>query len=229
MKYKIWREYYGESGKYLQEHKDFLTASKTKTDCDFIVKVLNLKKSDKIIDLACGDGRITVELAKRGFNIEGLDFSQSLLRIARKKAEENNVSINFYYQDLDNLSLKHKYNKAFIFFSHFGILDPEKVFKNINQILERKGKFLLDCDNLFRLVTFLLRTKNRKRYSFDPIELKLYDNEQNYAPERYYFYLEIAEMMLKNGIRPIKNYGDYEGGEYSISSPRMIIIGEKTR
>ena len=228
MKYKSWKKYYKEGGEYLQEHKDFLTTSKTKTDCDFIIKALNLKKSDKIIDLACGDGRITVELAKRGFNIEGLDFSQGLLRIARKKAEENNVSINFHHQDLHSLSLKRKYNKAFIFFSHFGILDPDKIFRKINQILEKKGKFLLDCDNLFRLVTFLLRTKN-KRFSFDPVELKLYDNEQNYAPEKYYFYLEIAEMIHKCGVRPIKIYGDYGGGEYSISSPRMIVVGEKNK
>lgn len=228
MKHKIWEKYYGEDGQYLQEHKGFLTVSNTKTHCDFIIKILDLKKADKIIDLACGEGRITIGLAKRGFKVEGLDFSRSLLRIARKEAEENNLPIDFHLQDLHSLGLKHKYNKAFIFFSHFGILEPEKVFREINQILVGKGKFLLDCDNLFRLVTFLLRTR-KKRFFFDPAELKLHDNKMDCAPERYYFYPEIAEMLLKNGIKPIKTYGDYECGEYSISSPRMIIIGEKAR
>lgn len=226
MKYKNWEKYYGESGKYLQEHQDFLTAANTKAHCDFIVKALDLKKADKIIDLACGEGRITIELAKRGFKMEGLDFSKSLLEIARKKAKEHNLSINFHHQDLHSMNLERKYDKAFIFFSHFGILDPEKVFRKINQILVKKGQFLLDCDNLFRLVAFLLRTKKR-RFFFDPAELKLYDNKIDCDPERYYFYPEIAEMMLKCGIEPVKTYGNYKSGKYLISSPRMIIIGKK--
>jgi len=231
MKYKNWRKYYEQADEYLREHKDFSSPAKTKIHTNFIIKALELKKSDRIIDLGCGDGRITIELAKRGFDVEGLDFSRNLLRIAERKAKENSLSINFYHQDLHLLDLKHKYNKAFLFFSHFGILDPKKVFKDINQILTIEGKFLLDCDNLFRLVTFLLRTKNEK-YFFNAVDLKLYDNKPNGTsepPERYYFYSEVAEMMIESGIRPIKVYGDYQGKDYLTSSPRMIIVGGKRK
>lgn len=228
MKDRSWKKYYGENGRYLQEHQDFLSVSKTKSHGDFIIKALALKKTDKIIDLACGEGRITIELARRGFNVEGVDFSKSLLQVAKKKAEENDLSIRFYLQDLHHLSLKSKYDKAFLFFSHLGILDPKRVFEKINQVLVRQGKFLLDSDNLFRLITFLLQTKD-KNYFFDPTDLKLYDQKSNLAPERYYFHPEAAEMMFKSGFKPIKSYGDYKSGEYLISSPRMIIIGKKVR
>lgn len=231
MKHKNWKKYYEQADEYLREHKDFFSPAKTKAHTNFIIKALNLKKSDRIIDLGCGDGRITVGLAKKGFDVEGLDFSKNLLRMAKRKAKKNGLSINFYHQDLHHLDLKHKYNKTFLFFSHFGILNPEKVFKNIGQILAIKGRFLLDCDNLFRLVAFLLRTKN-ERYFFNTIDLRLYDNKQDdipESPERYYFYSEVTKLMLKNGIRPIKVYGDYHCREYLISSPRMIIVGEKEK
>jgi cyclopropane fatty-acyl-phospholipid synthase-like methyltransferase len=48
-------------------------AAKAPAECDFIVKALDLKPGDRILDLCCGQGRHSVELARRGFQVTGAE------------------------------------------------------------------------------------------------------------------------------------------------------------
>ena len=105
-------------------------------------------------------------------------------------------------------------------------MKPGRVFKQVSRILKLDGKFLLDCDNLFRLIGFLLQDKSG-RFSFDPVQFELFEGGKEESRERYYTCPETVDLLLKNKIRPTKIYGDYQRGQYQISSPRMIIIGEK--
>ena len=54
-------------------------------ECDFIEKEINFNKSLKILDVGCGTGRHAIELSKRGYNITGIDLSESQLKRAREK------------------------------------------------------------------------------------------------------------------------------------------------
>ena len=57
-------------------------------ECDFIEKELDFNKELEIIDIGCGTGRHSIELAKRGYSITGIDLSESLLQKAREKAKQ---------------------------------------------------------------------------------------------------------------------------------------------
>ena len=57
----------------------------TKNEIDLFIKILSLSKQDRILDLCCGHGRHSIELAGRGYmNVEGLDRSHYLIQKARK-------------------------------------------------------------------------------------------------------------------------------------------------
>ena len=100
------KQYYSSKGHYLKEHKKYFSRRQLEKDVDFLIDALKLKKTDRILDLACGHGRHTIELKKRGLNIEGLDFSSHLLKIAEEQAKQENLKINFYKQDIHKINLQ---------------------------------------------------------------------------------------------------------------------------
>src|SRR3989339_1744861 len=99
------RKYYGSKGRYLKEHKDYFSAEQLSQDADFLISILNLKKKDKILDLACGHARHTIELKKRGFDVDGLDYSDHLLKKAENFAKHKQAQINFFKQDIHSINI----------------------------------------------------------------------------------------------------------------------------
>ena len=73
---------------------------KTHAEVDFLVAALELSEGDRVLDLACGIGRHTVELAIRGFDATGLDFNGAALALAQKAASEHGVSPRFVCRDM---------------------------------------------------------------------------------------------------------------------------------
>jgi SAM-dependent methyltransferase len=63
-------------------------------------------KSGTVLDLCCGNGRISVFMAKRGFKAVGVDISRALLEDARRKAEENEVAERVSFLEGDVRRLK---------------------------------------------------------------------------------------------------------------------------
>lgn len=221
------KRYYGSRGSYLEEHKEYFSQEQLQKDIDFLIKALKLKKGDKILDVACGNGRHAIELKKRGYNIEGLDFSSYLIGVAKKQAKQENLEMNFYKQDIHKINLNKKYNKIFLFFSEFGMFDSDKVLKNIAKIMEKNGLFLLDCDNIFRVVGYL-REHPESPYKFDFIKMELRTSgEHGYRGVKYYTLPELKRIFNNNSLFVSSIYGSYDMEKLSINSKRIIIIGKK--
>lgn len=84
----------------------------TKGECDFIEKESGFDKSLKILDVGCGTGRHAIELTKRGYNVTGIDLSDSLLKRAKQKAAEQNLQIDFQKHDARNLPFNNEFDMA---------------------------------------------------------------------------------------------------------------------
>ncbi|MEA2089060.1 MAG: methyltransferase domain-containing protein [Patescibacteria group bacterium] len=222
------KKYYSSRGKYLKEHKNYFSEEQLQKDVNFLIDVLNLKKKDKILDLACGHGRHTIELKKRGFDIDGLDFSGHLLNVAKEKSKQERLQINFYNQDIHNINLKVKYDKIFLFFSEFGLFDANKVLKNVSKILKINGLFLLDCDNVFRLIQYLIKHP-KAPYNFDFNNMELKEKQKNSPNIRYYVVPELKNFFQNNGFKVIIAYGDYKKNGLDINSKRIILVGKKIK
>lgn len=222
------KEYYDVKGPYLQEHKDYFSKKQLKKEVDFLVDVLSLSKKDKILDLACGHGRHTIELKKRGYNVGGLDFSGHLLKLAEENAKRENLQINFYKQDIHNFNLKIKYNKIFLFFSEFGLFDAGRSIKNVSRILKRGGLFLLDCDNTFRLIQYLIKhPKTPYKFDFEKMEFK--EKKNNSQGIKYYTVPGLRELFINNKLNIISVYGNYEKEKLDFDSGRIVVIGKKIK
>lgn len=225
MSLKNIKSYYGSKGEYLNEHADYFTDEQLEIDIKFISSVLKLNKKDTILDIACGNGRHTIALAKKSYNVSGVDFSSFLLNEARKLTKQADLNVNFYNCDIHKLKLPQKYDKAFLFFSEFGIFDGQKALQNISKYLKRGGLFLLDIDNIFRLVKYL-QNHSESKYKFDFTKMELFEDKVKQTM-RYYTVTELNQMFLKNKLKIVNVYGDYRKKKLGPNSRRIILVAKK--
>jgi ubiquinone/menaquinone biosynthesis C-methylase UbiE len=119
----------------------------TKKELSYLVKILN--KKDKILDLACGYGRFTIPLAKKGYDIEGIDITPSFIKRAKKDAKKEKVNINFKVGDMRKLPYKdNSFNKIICMWSAFIELanrrDQLKAVKEMKRVLIPGGFAFID-------------------------------------------------------------------------------------
>lgn len=120
-------------------------------DLDFYKRWLPATKNARILELCCGTGRLTLPIAKDGYNITGVDITASMLAQAKTKASEAKLNIDFIEADIRNLTLPEQYDLIFIPFNSIHHLYTNKdlfeAFRVVKQHLKEGGLFLFDCFN----------------------------------------------------------------------------------
>jgi len=92
-----WRTWFGPA--YLSLYDDYL-AERTPIEVDRLEVLLALRPPARILDLACGQGRHTIELARRGYQVTGVDLSTYLLDVAAARARAAKVTMRFVHGDM---------------------------------------------------------------------------------------------------------------------------------
>jgi SAM-dependent methyltransferase len=128
----------------------------TKAEIPFLLKILKLTKGDKILDIGCGTGRHSIELAKRGYQMTGIDQSSGMLAQATRNAEQAKVKLNLIQADATDFKLSTRFDAAICLCEGaFGLLgkddDPVwrdiKVLTNIKRSLKPGSKLVLTALN----------------------------------------------------------------------------------
>jgi D-alanine-D-alanine ligase len=86
---------------YLETDGDVIENDRnTAEEVDLLIRTVGLERNDRILDLCCGQGRHSLELARRGFpHVTGLDRSRYLIRLARKRAKQRSLQVSFHEGD----------------------------------------------------------------------------------------------------------------------------------
>lgn len=122
----------------------------TRIEVDRVLAAARLPKSARILDLCCGQGRHTLELAHRGFlGVSGLDRSRYLIRLARRRARERALQVRFHEGDARKISPRFKDLDAVLLLGNsFGYFDREEddlgVLTGILEALASEGRLVLD-------------------------------------------------------------------------------------
>jgi len=133
----------------------------TTAEAEFLIQNLNCEVGAHVLDVPCGNGRLTFELANRGYRVTGVDIAEEFIEEARsRKAELINppanaggsdlsasISVKFILGDMRNIEGLGVYDGAFCFGNSFGFLeyaDMEKFLAGVARALKPGARFLVN-------------------------------------------------------------------------------------
>ena len=121
-------------------------------ECDFIEQEIGFNKSVRILDIGCGTGRHSIELSKRGYQVTGIDLSDSQLVRAREKAEKQGQNIDFLKHDARNLPFENEFNLVIMLCEGaFSLMETDEmnyeILKNTVKSLKEHGKIIFTTLN----------------------------------------------------------------------------------
>ena len=244
-----WKDFFDEH--YIELYNDKLLTERTQKEVNFLKSVfIQSSKFSKILDLACGQGRHTVELAAMGYDVTGLDYSNDLLALARFRAEVNKVSVHLVKSDMRSIPFKHaEFDGVISMFSSFGYFekeeDNEKVIAEVARVLKKQGVFVLDL----RSLNFLQKHPSSKSTDINSLGIEIqsktfFNIQTNYWDAvmiwkrgnmkgkkvyrmRIYSKKEITELLMRNGLVVKQIIGSFTGTQYTNKSNRMIVVATK--
>jgi SAM-dependent methyltransferase len=120
---------------------------RTLAECDRIERILALAKGARVLDIPCGIGRHSVELAKRGYRMTGVDFQGDFIEEAKESAASAGVGPEFVVSDMRNFSSPEPFDAAFCYFGSFGYFseeDDRRFLHGVAGSLRPGGAFLLE-------------------------------------------------------------------------------------
>lgn len=131
----------------LADYYDYIVQAHTNTkkEVDFLDKLFREKKVSKILDIACGTGRHCIGLAKLGYDVSGVDISEEMIRVAKKKSEERGVTVSFFTDDVRNLSFNGDFDAVICMWATFYYLPQPLTIEKVSKALKMGGVFVLDC------------------------------------------------------------------------------------
>ncbi len=233
----FWEEY--RSVLFPQERLD-----KTSEQVGRFEELLELEEGDMILDQACGIGRHSLELARRGYEVTGLDLSKSYMKEASEKAQ--GLPVEFIQGDMRNFVREEYYDAVINFWSSFGYFEDDQdnlqVLKNVYDSLKKGGKFLLDVmgkEILHRIYTerdwgrldggFFLEERFIKDGYLESNWILIKDGEVMEHRFLYKLYSrnELKRLLRRAGFTSIEIYGDLYRSNYGKDSERLITVAEK--
>jgi len=211
------------------------------------------KWGSPILELACGTGRVSLELARQGYQVVGLDQAEEMLKEAQKKANEQNLKLEFKKGDMRNFCLEQKFPLIILPFNSLAHLhsyhDLEQLLSCVGQHLNENGRFVFDYlnpslsilgrdpqkwypsgefyDSRGEKVIIQERCSYDSAFQINKITMKYNfpDGEvvEDILYMRMFFPRELEALLEYNGWVIEKRLGDFNGEEFSSDTPRQII------
>ncbi len=213
-----------------------------------VLELAGLEQGD-VLDLACGPGRHSVALAKRGFRVTGVDLSPFLLRKARERARAENVDVEWVQEDMRRFVRPEGFDLAISLFTSFGYFESKaddlRVLRNIHQSLRGGGALVIEMAGREPLARRFQPTTskeladgrllverhevvddwNRLKNEWIVIED---DTATTFRFEvRVYSGQELKYRLLEAGFADVRLHGGYDRSEYGLNAERLVAVAHR--
>lgn len=214
-----------------------------------IIKKFKTTENNILLDLACGTGSISEEMARLGYDVIGVDNSQEMLGIALDKKFDSGLNIQYLCQDMRNIDMFGTIDVticALDSINHLsGVDDVRRVFERVSLFSEYNGLFIFDMNTVYKHRkiladnTFTYETDNLYciwENSLNPdtdevkMNLEFFEREENglYSrssdcfSEKAYSEETIEKLLAESNFEVIAKYGDDTFSTPSETSQRII-------
>jgi SAM-dependent methyltransferase len=221
----------------------------TRADAVFLWKQLRLSPGSRVLDVACGSGRLALPLAERGGIVTGVDISEEFLEIARRNAAARALPVHFLRAEMRELPPHGEFDAAFCFGNTFGFLDDggnAAFLAAVSRAIFPGGRFAVDygqaAESVFPRMSPRVEAEvggfafvEETRY--DPVSARVENRytisqegrtETKLASQRVYMVRELVGLLEAAGFSVVATFGSPEGGPFELGSHRLLLVAEKT-
>ena len=134
-------------GPFLDVQLDHESAEKTQAQVDALERLLGLDTPRRILDVPCGTGRHSLELARRGHRLTGIDFNPQVLEVGRRAASAEGLNLDFREQDMREIDFEAEFAAALCHWGSFGYfseVENADFVRRVGRALLPGGTFFLD-------------------------------------------------------------------------------------
>ena len=219
------------------------TPEMTRKEADFVESVF--PKGSKLLDVPCGNGRLTVELARRGFNMTGIDISKEFIAEAR----QHDLKVAFHLGDMRSLQFKSEFDGAFCWgnsFGYFEYTDTMKFVAGVSQALKPDARFVLQGGIAAEVL--IPGFKERETYQIGDINFTIENaylatescletkgtferggkEEVHMMWHHLYTLAEIRRMLATHGLNTVDAFSSFERAPFALGAEQLILIAQKT-
>lgn len=231
-------------------HQLYFNRDKTEAAAfiDKLIQYLKPAAGSTMLDVACGKGRHSMQLAGKGFDVTGIDLSADSIHEALKNESDN---LHFYQHDMRLPFWIRYFDYAFNFFTSFGYFRTQREHDNaihcIATALKPGGFFVMDYLNVHYSEDHTIHNIEKEIEGVNYVITKWYDEHHFYkkiivedeALESPLIYTEkvakfslgdFTDMFAYQGLQIQEVFGDYEFRRYDVKkSPRLIMIARKIK
>ncbi len=228
-----------------------LTPERTAIEVDFVLAQTKLSVDERILDIGCGPGRHTIELARRGYQVVGIDPSAAMIEAAKERTAQVGVQPKLWQASGEEFSAVRKFEAAICLFTTLGQINTEDkkpqftpdhpLLNQVAKVLVPGGTFILEVPQKGWVINNL-KTMDRFgddfRYTdiqrvYDPGHSIVTETFTLVSPEKTRQYLlryrlydlqQVHAMLQYAGFEMIQTYGDFHQAPLIATSPNMIAV-----
>ncbi|MBD3235839.1 MAG: methyltransferase domain-containing protein [Candidatus Eisenbacteria bacterium] len=216
----------------------------TPEQTDRILALLDLPAGAHLLDLCCGPGRHSLELARRGFQVTGVDRTARYLDRARKAARTEGLAVEFMEADMRCFRRPQAFDAALNLYTSFGYFsdprDDRRVLENLRASLRAGGELLMELMGKEVLargfrerdwVEYADGTKLLEQRVLDPDwshvtcrwTIVRADRQRSFRLRlRLYAASELRALLEASGFEQVRIHGGLDGRPYDQDARRLI-------
>jgi SAM-dependent methyltransferase len=204
--------------------------------------------SPRVLDLCCGFGRISAELARRGFSVTGVDITESYLQTAKEEASYEKLDIEYLKADAREFVRPDFFDLAVNLYISFGYFENQKddllLVSNVYKSLKNGGSFIIETmgkeiavrdfveREWFERAGFTVLTQYEALDSWTFLKnrwILVKDGKkiEKVFAQRLYSASELRALLLEAGFSKVEIFGDWDESLYDRRAAKLIVVGRK--
>jgi 2-polyprenyl-3-methyl-5-hydroxy-6-metoxy-1,4-benzoquinol methylase len=207
-----------------------------------------LNSNPKILDLCCGFGRISAELARRDFSVTGVDITESYLQTAKEEASLEKLNIEYIKADARDFVRPGFFDLAVNLYISFGYFSSQKddllMVRNVYESLKEGGSFIIETlgkeiavrdfvdAEWFERAGFMVLTQYEAQDAWTFLKnrwILIKDGKkiERVFSQRLYSASELRALLLEAGFSKAEIFGDWDESPYDKRAAKLIVVGRK--